>query len=378
MNQSEQPELVDASETSSVHDSGDEFSGSNEDLYCTNLEARIALWKVQLQQERLTPLLQKEMQSAIGVMTRKMQKPQFSRDADLVQRLERLHNNITEHWCKVFKNPADRSLLLVNINHYEVFFVGMLYEDYMLQPVNPLEPLLPGNHWFSNLSSQVQHHRQPKDDSTSNSDEEYQENILFPLEEMNLGPLVSHAENRLCTAAAARQAGAKGTGAYVSRLIQGCEWEGLAETLIYDAQLFNNLCSHNTMHVNREWLETLRPKILQRIYDLQRTYYTNISSPTNYTISKHAMDLLARNSAGGPRLVTPSEIPKSQTQIHTSPISKIKGRLQLLADGLNLRFRKDAATPSAYPEEKSHLLFQSQKSTATSSIISDEKGSLLD
>lgn len=79
-------------------------------------------------------------------MKKRMQEPQFSADVDVVERLESLHNDITEHWCKVFKHPADRSLLLVNINHYEVFLVGMLYEDYMLQPLNPLEPLLPGNH----------------------------------------------------------------------------------------------------------------------------------------------------------------------------------------------------------------------------------------
>lgn len=182
----------------------------------------------------------------------------------------------------------------------------------------------------------MQRHRQPKDDGTSDNDEYYQENILFPLEEMNLGSLVSHAENRLCTTAAARQAGAKGTGAYVSRLIQGCEWESLAETLIYDRQLFNNLCSHNNIYVNRKWLEGLRPKILGRMDDLQRLHYTNMSSPTNYTISKLAMDLLASNSADRPHRVPLSRI--SKYQIHISPISKIKGRLQLLAEGLNLRF----------------------------------------
>lgn len=375
MDQSAQPERVDASDASSAHDSGDEFSESNEDDYRTILEARVALWNVQLKHEILTPLLEKEMESAIGVMTKSMQKPQFSADADLVERLESLHNDITEHWGKVFKSPGDRSLLVVNVKHFEVFFAGMLYEDYMLQPVNPWEHHLPGNHWFSNSSSSVQHHREPKDDSSSNNDEYYQENILLPLKEMNLGCLVSHAENRLCTAAVARRAGAKGTGAYVSRLIQGCEWEGLAETLIHDRQLFNILCSHRPIHVNRKWLETVRPKILQQMDDLQHTYYTNMSSPTNYTISKHAMDLLARHSVGGQHRVPLSQIPKSR--IHTSPISKIKGRLQLLADGLNLKFHKDATTSSAYSEEKSHLLFQPQKSTATSSIISDEKGSLL-
>lgn len=376
MNQSAQPELVDASDTSSVHDSGDEFSESEEDDYRTTLEARIALWKFQLQLEIMTPLLQKEMKSAIEVMTKGMQKPRFSANADLVKRLESLCNNITEHWCKIFKSPEDHSLLVANISHFEAFLVGMLFEDYMLQPVNHWEPHLPGNNWFSKLSSQVQHHRKPKDDSSSNNDESYQEFILFPLEEMNLGCLVSHAENRLCAAAAARQAGAKGTGAYVSQLIQGCDWEGLTETLIYDRQLFNILCGNRPIHVNRKWLETVRPKMLQRMDDLQHTYYTNMSSPTNYTISKHAMDLLARHSVGGTHRVPISQIPKSQ--IHTSPVSKIKGRLQLLADGLHLRFRKDAATSSTNPEEKSHLLFQHQKSTATSSIISNEKGSLLD
>jgi hypothetical protein len=378
MNQPEQPELADASDASSVHDSGSSVSSESNEDYRTTLDVRIALWRVQLQQERLTPLLQKEMKSAIEEMTKRVQKPQFSADADVVERLENQHNDLTEHWSKVFKNPADRSLLLVNINHYEIFLVGTLYEDYMSQPVNPLEPHLPGNHWFSarDLSSKVQHCRDTKDDSTSDSDEYYQENILLPLEEMDLGSLVSHAENRLRTAAAARQAGSKGMGAHVSRLIQGCEWQGLAETLIYDRQVFNNLCSHDTLYINRKWLEALRPKILGRMDDLQRTYYTNLSSPTNYTISEHAMDLLARHSVGGPHRVPHSRITKSQ--IHTSPISKIKGRLQLLADGLNLRFRRDAATSSASnPEEKSHLLFQSQKGTATSSIISDEKGSLL-
>lgn len=271
MNQSAQPELVDASDTSSVHDSGDEFSESNEDDYRITLEARIALWKFQLQLEILTPLLQKEIKSAIEVMTKGMQKPRFSANADLVERLESLYNDITAHWCQVFKSPEDHSMLVVNIIHFEEFFVGMLYEDYMLQSVNPLEPHLPGNNWFSKSSTQVQHHREPKDDSSSNNDEYYQEYILFPLEEMNLGCLVSHAENRLCAAATARQAGAKGTGAYVSRLVQGCEWEGLAETLIHDRQLFNILCSHRPIHVNLKWLESVRPKILQRMDDLQHT-----------------------------------------------------------------------------------------------------------
>ncbi|KAG8166914.1 hypothetical protein KVR01_002603 [Diaporthe batatas] len=376
MSQPEQPELVDASDASSVPDSSDESSGSTEELYHTTLEARIALWKIQLQQERLTPLLQKEMNSAIELMAKEIRKPRLSADIDLVEKLDSMHNDIYEHWSKVFKDPSDRSLLLVNINRYEVVLVGMLYEDYTLQSVSPFEPLLPGDPWFSDVSSHVQHHRQPKDGSTSDNDKYYQENVLFPLEEMNLGSLVSHAENRLCATAAARQAGAKGTGAYVARLIQECDWERLAETLIYDRQIYNNLCGHNTLCLNREWLESRRPTILGRMDDLQRMYYTNISSPTNYTISKHAMDLLARHSTGAPLRVPHSRV--SKPQIHTSPITKIKGRLQLLADGLNMRFRKDTATSSANPEEKSHLLFQSQKGTATSSIVSDEKPFLLD
>ncbi|POS70430.1 hypothetical protein DHEL01_v211172 [Diaporthe helianthi] len=390
MNQPGQTEPDDATDASSNHDSSSvhnsssvrdsdgEITESDEHVYRTTLEDRVAIWRFQLQREHLTPLLRKEMESAIELVTTTTQEPWFSKDAHLVMRLEGLHDDINKHWSKVFKSPTNHSVLLVNINQWETFLVGTLYEDYMLKPhaVNPWEPFLPPNNWLSDLSSQVEHHGQPKDDRTSENQEYHHESIIFPLHEMNLASLVSHAENRLCVAAAVREAGAKGTGGYVSYLIRRCEWKLLAETLINDRQLLNTLCSHKTMHVRPEWLESHHPEMLAQMDDVQRTYFTNISSPTNFTISKHAMDLLARHIASGTQGVHLSRIPKSQ--IHTSPVSKIKRRLQLFADGLNSRFRRDAAASSADHEEKNHLLFQSQKSAATSSVISDEKESMVD
>lgn len=386
MQQTEQPDLVDLGDASRKSGSDDVSPENDEELYRTTLEARIAHWRIQLQQERLTPMLQLEMLGAIQLTNEAMQKPRASANAEVVESLETLHNDITEHWCKVFKNPEDRSILMANISHYEVVFTGMLYEDYVSQSANVLESLLPGDEWFSNVSSQVQQHRELMRNSKSNheqgtslnEDKDYQENILFPLEEMCLGSLVSHAENRLCTTAAARQAGAQYTGAYVPRLIQACDWQSLAETLIYDRELVTELCSYATIQLNWEWLKKkLLPQVLRTMDELERKYFTDLSSPTSYSISAHAADMLSGKSSKGKKA---DHVPLARTlkaERQVSPISKIKGRLRLLADGLNMKLRKDATTASrASPlDEKDPLLFRDQKDTAISSIRPDEKGS---
>lgn len=377
----EQPDVVDASDASSSSGSDSDYvyPQDQEDLVRATLETRSAHWTIQLEREKLTPLLRKEMKDGIKAVSKALRVPRFCASVSLMERLDKQQIHIREHWCKVYKSPEVRSVLLVYISQYEVFFTGMLYEDYMLQPVNPLEALLPGNHWFSRVANLVQQHRQVDHDSKSDEEEEYQSDVLFPLEEMNLGSLAHHAENRLCAAAAARQTGAKCTGAYVSQLINACDWRTLAETLTYDRQLVTDLCSEAPVYFNWKWLVLLLPKMLGKIDDIQRTYYTNLSSPTNYTISEHAADLSARHSSSGhPGRVPPARIPKVEKQ--TSHLAAIKGRLRLLADGLNLTFRKDgpAASSAAYPEEKNQLLFQDDDSIASSSMMRADEKSLLD
>lgn len=355
--------------------SDDELSGgtSDETTVATILQSRIAIWQYQLLEERPTPLLQKELQRAIKEMSEALKQPTFPAGIDL-ESLDAQHKQISKHWGKLFKHPCHRTLLLTSMTQYEVLFAEMLLEDYASQPARmPLS-----DEWLLDRVSQVLDHREASGHSKSNDkkkQKDYHEYVILPLEEMSLGGLVSHAEKKLCAAVVAREDGSRGPGGYVSQLIQRCDWEKLAEALVYDRRLAVTLFSFKPISRQRSW-EAKLPRVLQKMDDLERTYFTNLSSPSNYTISKHASDLLARHSSNKSNHVPLPRMPAAEKHAHNMT-NTIKNRLRLLTTGLTLRTGRDPATSSARSDEYGPLLYQDEQGAATSGIRSDEKGDLM-
>lgn len=351
--------------------SDDESSGDTSDdlSAATILKTRIALWQYQLRHERLTPLLQMELQRLIKEMSEALKQPTFPEGIDL-ESLDAQHRHVSKHWGKIFQHPYDRTQLLMNMSRYEALFAEMLLEDYASRPARM--PVL--NDWLLDRATKVLEHNEVPGFSMSNDkqkQEHYYDNVKWPLEEMTLGGLVSHAERKLCEAVLAREGGSQGPGGYVSQLIQQCEWEKLAEALVYDRRLAVTLSGIKPVGQQRNW-KGIFPRVLHKMDDMERKYFTNLSSPDNYIISKHAADLLARHSSNKSNHVPLPRMPAAG-KLAPNITNTIKNRLRLFKTGLTLRTERDSATSNAKSDEHGHLLHLDEKSTATSSFRSDEK-----
>lgn len=350
----------------------DEPSGDTSDdlSAATILQTRIALWQYQLRHERLTPLLQTELHNTIKDMSEALKQPTFPEGIDL-ESLDAQYKHVSKHWGKLFQHPYDRTTLLINMSHYEVLFAEMLVEDYVSRPARmPLS-----DEWLLDRVTKVLEHNDVPGFSKSNdkqTQEHYYKNVILPLEEMTLGGLVSHAVRKLCEAVLAREGGSQGPGGHVSQLIQRCEWEKLAEALVYDRRLAVTLSGLKPVGQQRDWKEIF-PRVLHKMDDMERKYFTNLSSPDNYIISKHAADLLARHSSNKSNHVPLPRMPAAG-KLAPNITNTIKNRLRLFKAGLTLRTERDSATSSAKSDEHGHLLHLDEKSTATSSFRSDEKG----
>lgn len=297
------------------------------------LENRIAVWEFLPQVDRLTPLQKKEIQHAIQVSSEALKRPDFATDVQLVASLDDLDNQVTEHWYRLFQNPFERINLVTSMIHYEALYTVMLLQDYIPENPSPIGMPLPFE-WFIDRARTIQQHRKRQSGQDDNDDDgfkkrDYEDTVLLPLKEMTLD--VTHAENRLCGIATARLAGAKITGVYVSRLILRCDWQKLAETLLYDRQLARDLCRHEPMNPDLRRKDIL-PNIQRKMDELEHTYFTQLSSPHDFTISKYAASLLAVGESSPLTKIAVARMPDAEKKTKNTS-STIRNALRMLGIG---------------------------------------------
>lgn len=270
------------------------------------IHIRMLCLRLQLTQT-LTPLLRKETQQLLDLHSAALQED-LAIEVNLLKNLSRLHKQLKEHWCKVYKNHLRHSFLLVNMLQFQSHLTGLLLHDYAGESYSPTEwvtlratTVRQKNAAMRFRSSELAqahdsddveaHDSDSSDQEGDNNDweESYHDGIVLPLEEMTLN--VAHAEERLFSAESEQQ-GLSGAG-YVTELIRRTDWKKLGETLLNDRELARVLFSKKSI-VEDCFDDKTSRKVFDGIKRVEQKYFVHLISPATYTISKHAMDLSAR------------------------------------------------------------------------------------
>ncbi|KAG6363914.1 hypothetical protein INS49_009017 [Diaporthe citri] len=273
--------------------------------------------------------------------------------AELLRDLDNAHDRVSEHWCKFHENYMTSSSLLAYIGLHRRFLTHFLVDEYTSTPALRDAKSSNVHDWACDMAGLVQAHSTAESDP-NDSDLEYQRSIVSPLEEMGLNQ--AHVEEKIRILAAVPRGQSCG---YVRRIIRQCDWQKLAEALPDDRKLAIDLFEPRTVFESA-FDEKTRSAVVKSIDNITDKYFTNLSSPTKYTLSKHAIGASAKHSFanGSNELVIPSGgMDEVNRSIHDIGAGGFKG----LGTGLTLglgshtassRLSRDEKTPLMSPKDK--------------------------
>lgn len=236
-----------------------------------------------LSRQNHTPLLQEEFHCAIILHVQAVESPDIS---SFIPDLDAIHAQIEEHWARVYGNISTTASLLWDINVYEQFLQSKLLEDYANEPFEVIGRTL--RLAECTAKQDTRRFAEPMGDNTS-SDKEYQDHVVFPLEESILDR--GHVENKL-RAVAARQGR---PGSDIQPLIDACDWAKLAAVLMNDRDIIVKLTQRSACPAE------ISKKILAGMNRVQNKYFASLSSPSTFTLAPagHQTTPLPRSSFWG-------------------------------------------------------------------------------
>ncbi|KAL1855208.1 hypothetical protein Daus18300_011209 [Diaporthe australafricana] len=242
------------------------------------IKIRISNLQIQVDTERLTPSLREEIVHVIKVHQEALERPNL--DRPFLEELDSLQDQIEEHWSRVYKSCIGHSNLMGDLGQYQLFLTELLLSEYTGAPFTDRQSM----EWLHQSAAYLE---QATTDTSKGFRATSHESIVFPLEELRLNR--PHVEKRLVLAAADDDQ-QRPLGGWTQYLIKYGDWKDLAKYLYYDRELAVSLFKYQPI-VPSLFNSGTRDKVLQGITSIQDKYFTNISSPTEYTVSKYAMDL---------------------------------------------------------------------------------------
>lgn len=301
-----------------------------------------------LRKERMTPLLHDEMRHITETHSDALKLPSFTEHMDLLEDLDSLHERFIGHWEKVHKDYLSYSLLINSMARVELFLTRSFQEDYMLLPPR-------ANEWAEDAAPLITVHRlgKAKDDG-----KDYHETVVLPLQEMGLD--VGYVEEKaLLNLDGMLQERRNG---YVAHLMQTRDWQKLAETLVKDRQLASDFFEHETIVSESHNADTLR-RVHDRMEWLELRYFERLSSPTDFKLSKLALELSAGevevlNSDGTPAVIedekSPARIPGMRHA--KSILSSVAGSIKALRTSPATGSRANPVADGKRHDEKTPLV----------------------
>lgn len=294
----------------------------------SELSKRIAGYRLLLV-EYHTPLFRNELLDAIKLNEEALKSPdptpaELERVLDQLGVLDRMDERLHKHWDELQKSMSSRTVLLANISTYQRYLGAWLILDYA------------GKHagkrydWASSMVKII-------DDVGSgvgSVDEDFrrhQQTFVRPLKEMMLNQ--DHVERRVRAAAA----GSTHPTGEIHLLIDQCDWQNLAASVVHDRELAVAL--FDAKPINPEiWSATFGKSVMQLIDGIRDKYFTELSTPTKYTLSKRARDLSAKKAArAGRRSSSTPPSPGSVGHAEESPaVAAAKSVYNKVVSGLGL------------------------------------------
>lgn len=238
----------------------------------------------------MTPSLKKELHNAIKVHSEVLELPQpkvgdLHRVSKRLTELDDMDDHLMEHWAKVHRDLVSRSSLLVNMALFQIFIAAKLLEDYTGKAYSASPWVLSQATIVEQQSASVQ---QAGDKPLASA---YQNDVVLPVEEILLDP--EHVGEKLKAAATPQ----RHPGGDVQRLIDECDWPGLAATLVKDRELAVELFQQSALDPEAFDLNTSK-KILRKIDDITAKYFDELSTASEYTLNNHAVQKSAGRGSG--------------------------------------------------------------------------------
>ncbi|WEW56816.1 hypothetical protein PRK78_002271 [Emydomyces testavorans] len=246
--------------------------------------------------ERLTPLLRNQILHAIRLHSEALEQTNIK---SYLADLDTVHEQVMEHWTKVYGNLTSRADLLQDMVLFQQFLTAKLLEDYTQTPCKCND--------FGVVLVMI---LDAVKDGHQKATGYYQTRMVYPLEEMMLDR--DHVEKKLRTAAAGQ------AGGDVQPLIDRCDWSTLAATLMSDRELALKL---NERALDGFTFEIMRATVLRKIDKIKSKYFAELSHPSTFTISARAREMSARQASNNTNQMS-SPAPPTTAPSNTSPSSE--------------------------------------------------------
>lgn len=235
--------------------------------------------------ESLTPLLKQLLQQSSEFHSQALKLPVIHKH--LMRELNTFHHIVEEHWGKVHNSLARHAQLIAHMLMFMAVLSSALVRDYCRALAR--EEAEDGEYVAESHVKLIKQHRESGRDSNSeDSEQSYQDLVVAPVEELMLDH--EHVENRFMAAAETCNMPKGSIPGTVHYFIKRCDWPGLANTLVRDRELALAILDAGKQSSTMLGLfpKDDAIKVVQGISDIRDKYFTDLSSPTDFTLSKHA------------------------------------------------------------------------------------------
>lgn len=285
--------------------------------------------------------------------------------------LNTFHDIVEEHWGKVHTSPARHAQLIAHMCLFMEVLSSQLIRDYSRAPAQ--EEADDADAVFGTRINLIKQHRESGNDSSSeHSDQSYQDLVVAPIEELMLDQ--EHVEHRLIVAAETCKEPEGNAPGTVHYFIKQCDWPNLAKILVRDREL-----AFTILEAGKQSSTMLgffpkddAIKVVQGISNIRDKYFTDLSGPANFTLSKHAtkqspLPSADQTSATEPRTVGEYLKPdKSAWASARSIADSIKGHL----GDVRSRVHQSDGQPTTEEEAKPLIATRSKKDEWGKCILS--------
>lgn len=223
-----------------------------------------------------------------------------------VKELDCLQDQIDEHWSRVYESCIGHAHLVADLGQYQLFLTHLLLSEYTGAAFTDTRSI----GWIHQAASHI---KRAGTDTSSEFTEIFYDKIVLPLDELLLNR--PHVELKVLLAAADDDR-KRPVGGFILSLVKWRNWKDLAKHLYNDRQLAIHLFKYQPILPGLFDNGTLE-RVLRGITIIQERYFTNISSPTEYTTSKYAMGLEPAKQTPDPSYA----LPMASTVKHESPLN---------------------------------------------------------
>lgn len=243
---------------------------------------KIAAWQVLIATCKLTPRLQKQIQSTINTYHQTANQPNL----DVIEwgkSLLALRDLIEDHWKQIYGDSSNTACLFGHIVLFRIFLQYKLLEDYAGTPYVVNKNIVCLGRCKGELEDRKRAARELST-QVDHLDNVYQQRVVLVLDELMIDR--AHVESKM-HAALARDGQ---PGSDIQILIDHCDWANLATVLRKDQLLTTELFSKGD-HTER--------KIQRGISRIQRKYFRELISSSEFVTSTFANNLAIRSVKHG-------------------------------------------------------------------------------